>query len=1225
MKKILAAVLFAFLLLTWLAMPAGARSIDQLKKAPGDRIDQVSQFNMTGPYQFVGKEGPRIEDPIAPSGGTSRHSVGSALSPEDGIGVGVSIALTYNDTQYGFPSGRYLSHYWNGLFGAEAQAGVHFVYDVCSDSTPGYLNAISQSGYNLYEATGGGDWPRGPDQGCILESDDPDGEGLWGNVDVASNGTAIIASNSRFSTLFHDNRLYYQQSYTNCTYTPTIATSYITPAIYRPNWHLNAVDNYSASAEVQTQYDGSNTIVHVLLGEEEAFNPPAGDNYVEGELHRIFAYFRKVGDLAADGSWSSGQVIDTILQLVYPSDPFGSNAVSLFPSSVSPKVCISYSNPTAQARRRDGPNARFDVDVYYRESLDYGLTWGNKVDVTNFDNATEGSPNHFKAWFESPCFYDSNDDLHIIWTGTPTSANPYFDGYNWNDFDTDIYHWARSSGEIVQVANGSYLNDDWLTGTMNGSVCGFAGQRTGYIYFIWLAECDSKLYCVWNQIHERANRFDWRSSVIQPAPGILDDCGYEGAGRYGIANSEIMMSVAYLTSSSLWDAARNISNTYTPDCGLPGDDNRPGGDCGNEWKVAVEKFAFDQTGLALTWPAESEVDVTPGGGYAGDWYLNLQYLDDQYPGGFIPDTRDHNAFGSLNSEKWIRLACVEPVPASEISTSPRNLEWPHWVRTGQTADIPVIVKNTGNVPLNVSLIGVHANTGSWLSVSETQLTIPAGVLNTDTFNIQIIAGSQTTWLDGWVWLKSDAVNADSLVIPIHVLAADTVEPVIWDTVATHADMYNVFIPPAGTCVGLAVGNMGELGLAGLGTVNLDYVDASGSTSMPLARRECDTTRSGNLLYLVSATPFVITATGSDGSGALLTQCFNDVNQADENGFDPTPDKGTVGGGVTAGGAYDSVYTGRFVNRDTSIAMERIVYGPRSTHPATDTINFMIIYTKVYSGDGLVHNHLTIGNAADWDVPADNYNHNLAGIGSGFVYLSGTDTAGHDDCASHVGRYATEAFGGGYTSAEYLANSCANSAVFRGSGAVEQILMVDSTENNGVPVSPAQPNPLAWWQMASVSGLHFDPTQDTGRDYCTFTTYMYDHNLGATDTLHYWTVMTTTPIGGTLGELTAQVNFAKKWYTETVRGCSGSCCVGRVGDANMSGEAEPDEVTLGDIMLMVDVKFISGDCTKLTCILEADVNQDGGSSPTCDDHVTLGDIMVLVDHLFISNTPLKTCL
>jgi hypothetical protein len=80
-------------------------------------------------------------------------------------------------------------------------------------------------------------------------------------------------------------------------------------------------------------------------------------------------------------------------------------------------------------------------------------------------------------------------------------------------------------------------------------------------------------------------------------------------------------------------------------------------------------------------------------------------------------------------------------------------------------------------------------------------------------------------------------------------------------------------------------------------------------------------------------------------------------------------------------------------------------------------------------------------------------------------------------------------------------------------------------------------------------------------------------------------------------------------------CDG-CCLGRVGDVNGQGEY-PDEVTLGDIMLLVDVKFVSGDCSVLPCLTEADVNQDGGLAPTCDDHVTLGDIMTLVDFLFIT--------
>ena len=76
-----------------------------------------------------------------------------------------------------------------------------------------------------------------------------------------------------------------------------------------------------------------------------------------------------------------------------------------------------------------------------------------------------------------------------------------------------------------------------------------------------------------------------------------------------------------------------------------------------------------------------------------------------------------------------------------------------------------------------------------------------------------------------------------------------------------------------------------------------------------------------------------------------------------------------------------------------------------------------------------------------------------------------------------------------------------------------------------------------------------------------------------------------------------------------------CCCLRVGDANGDG-VYPDEVTLGDIMLLVDAKFISGNCNKLPCLAEADVTQDGGTVPTCEN-ITLGDIMTLVDFLFIT--------
>ncbi len=84
----------------------------------------------------------------------------------------------------------------------------------------------------------------------------------------------------------------------------------------------------------------------------------------------------------------------------------------------------------------------------------------------------------------------------------------------------------------------------------------------------------------------------------------------------------------------------------------------------------------------------------------------------------------------------------------------------------------------------------------------------------------------------------------------------------------------------------------------------------------------------------------------------------------------------------------------------------------------------------------------------------------------------------------------------------------------------------------------------------------------------------------------------------------------------------SCCNGRVGDANGIGGDEP---TIGDVSALIDAKFISGSCTGiLSCLPEADVNQSGGTNPTCDD-ITIGDISVLIDNLFITAKPLPNCL
>jgi len=88
---------------------------------------------------------------------------------------------------------------------------------------------------------------------------------------------------------------------------------------------------------------------------------------------------------------------------------------------------------------------------------------------------------------------------------------------------------------------------------------------------------------------------------------------------------------------------------------------------------------------------------------------------------------------------------------------------------------------------------------------------------------------------------------------------------------------------------------------------------------------------------------------------------------------------------------------------------------------------------------------------------------------------------------------------------------------------------------------------------------------------------------------------------------APVDLAFAIYNEA------PCCQGRVGNANGLGGDEP---TIGDVSVMIDALFISGDINVIACLPEADVNQSGGFTVHPGD-ITIGDISTLVDYLFIT--------
>ncbi len=78
-----------------------------------------------------------------------------------------------------------------------------------------------------------------------------------------------------------------------------------------------------------------------------------------------------------------------------------------------------------------------------------------------------------------------------------------------------------------------------------------------------------------------------------------------------------------------------------------------------------------------------------------------------------------------------------------------------------------------------------------------------------------------------------------------------------------------------------------------------------------------------------------------------------------------------------------------------------------------------------------------------------------------------------------------------------------------------------------------------------------------------------------------------------------------------------CCFDRVGDANGLGGDEP---TIGDVSVMIDALFISGNPEIVICLAEGDVNQSGGVAPSSAD-LTIGDVSVLIDYLFITGPSL----
>ena len=155
------------------------------------------------------------------------------------------------------------------------------------------------------------------------------------------------------------------------------------------------------------------------------------------------------------------------------------NALSnvLFTSRSSGKVAVAYTKP-----RPSSPNGQINMDVWYRESVNHGLTWGPKINVTNYLNSDT-----VRAYCDVSGVYDNNDNLHLVWSGMRVIGDSaYFNA-------SAIFHWSQATG--IDLVSGPGHN---FPGTFWWSLPGHPSSGKLDVNRPSLSvDASGKLYCVW--------------------------------------------------------------------------------------------------------------------------------------------------------------------------------------------------------------------------------------------------------------------------------------------------------------------------------------------------------------------------------------------------------------------------------------------------------------------------------------------------------------------------------------------------------------------------------------------------------------------------------------------------------------------------------------------------------------------------------------------------------
>ena len=717
----------------------------------------------------------------------------------------------------------------------------------------------------------------------------------------------------------------------------------------------------------------------------------------------------------------------------------------------------------------------------------------------------------------------------------------------WSAWAARLFHWSENNPYIRTVSSADFSQ----------TTCG-PGVWSMNIAKMSVSECDGKIYVLWAQFND---------------PGvIMDDCAARAAGgtgdTQGSANGDLWISISS-DGGLTWDAARNITHSFSPGC----DPANGGAPCYSDMWPSMAQYGRANQG-GDNW--SGAVTVDPTGSYAGSNFLDVQYVADLDAGGIIQD----EGTWQLDDIRWFRLACVEPVPNPLPSFSWTKIADPAWTKPGTELDTPLVVENIGNVTLNYTLSKVQDNgPANWLLWTGATGSIPSGLNNTQTITVRLNAGGVYAGtgieLVGRLIFTSNAPSSPDTV-PINFFVVDTLVKPIWDTLYAG-------------CVSLTVGNNGNFGNQGKGKVNMDFVRDGG---------DCDTTAT---IYLYDGSPVLGWISGTD---TVFNWSIFGKGYLDSTGFRP------IGGqqATTLCSGVNIYQTGVFVTHDSSIAMRKVWVAP-SNEPSN--CDFVIEKLEVWSYDGLAHNGLTIGEAADFDIPSDTASYNTGGFdfAKNLIYQRGLEqnkpSQDSTECQNNDARFGGMAFIKSY---------------------------LNGTQHNTVPYSAyvAENDSFVYPASGFVAGQLYQNMHQSGftvvdstEDLHTVMCYEPNLNLGATD--HYVAYIIYASVeNGTATDLSGAVTRANNWFTSKnlptlladndanglVDACEG-CCVGMRGNIDND---PADAVDIGDLVYLVEYSFSGGPAP--ACEAEADVNGDTA--------VDIGDLVYMVEYSFSGGPSPVSC-